>query len=173
MNTAKMSDWLQIAAAVGVIIGLVLVAYELRQSNRIAWEQASADALERWDRVAEFEFQSETAELLLRVHAGEELSREETIKLNAYYDVALNTILHEYRLYKTRTLDLPQGFEHAYNRLIQFYLGSQHGRRRWEVMKNEWQPEFVGVIDRALASHNQRNLIGELDYIRGASDRLD
>ena len=173
MDSSKLNDWLQITAAVGVIIGLVLVAYELRQSNRIAWEQASADALERWDIVAEFEFKSETADLLLRAHTGEELSRADTIKLNAYYDVALNTILHEYRLYKTQTLDLPQGFESAYNGLIQFYLGSQHGRRRWELMKTEWQPEFVDVVDRALESNNQRKVIGELDYIRGASDRVD
>lgn len=173
MDTAKLNDWLQIAAAVGVITGLVLVAYELRLSNRIAWEQASADALERWDRVNEFMLVPGTAELMLRAHKGEELSQEETVKLNAFADVALSTILHEYRIYKTGTLDLPQGFESAYNGVIQFYLGDQYGRRRWEVVRFSWQPEFVQIVDSALESPIQRNIIGEIDYTRGASDRIE
>lgn len=173
MNTTKLSDWLQIAAAVGVIIGLVLVAYELRLSNRIAWEQASADALERWDRVSEFLIIPGTAELFLRAHNDEELTREETIKLNAFIDVALSTILHEYRIYETGTLVLPQGFESAYNGVIQFYIGNQYGRRRWEVVKFGWQPEIVDIIDGALESPTQRNVIGDLDYIRGASDQVN
>lgn len=36
MNTEKLNDWLQLAAAVGVLAGLLLVAYELRQQHELA-----------------------------------------------------------------------------------------------------------------------------------------
>ena len=39
MNASKLSDWLQMTAAIGVIAGLMLVAYEIRVSNRIGLDQ--------------------------------------------------------------------------------------------------------------------------------------
>jgi len=173
VDTTKLNEWLQIATAVGVIVGLVLVAYELRLSNRMAWEQASADALERYDKVSELTLQPGVAELFLRAHEGGEISREEAVKLNAYIDVALSTILHDHRLYVTGSLVLEQGWEPTYNRVIQFYFGSQYARRRWETSKVSWQTEFASVVDKALAASNQRNIFGELDYARGASDTVD
>jgi len=168
MNYTKLNDWLQIAAALGVIVGLGLVAYELRLSNRIGWEQASADALDRWDNVSEMSLLPGMAELFLRAHQGEELSREEAIFMNAYIDTGLSTILHDYRLYLTGSLVLPQGWESAYNRIIQYYAGSPYARRKWETSKVAWQPDFVSVVDNALVAEEQRDVIGEIDYARVA-----
>ena len=173
MGSSKLSEWLQTAAAAGVIIGLALVAYELRMSNRIAWEVASVDSLEKWDRVSEALRSPNTAKLFLSAHSGEILSREEVLKLNAFTDVAMSTILHDYRLIQTGTLNMPQGFESAYNGVIQFYLGNQYGQRRWAVVKFAWEPDFVTAVDKALAASNQRNIIGELDFVRGEVDQVN
>ena len=43
MNFSELGDRLQLIASIGVIIGLVLVIYELRETNRIAENQAAID----------------------------------------------------------------------------------------------------------------------------------
>ena len=40
MKANEINDWLQVAASVGVVIGLVLVALEVRENSRVATEQA-------------------------------------------------------------------------------------------------------------------------------------
>ena len=40
MKANEINDWLQVAASVGVVIGLVLVALEIRESSKVATEQA-------------------------------------------------------------------------------------------------------------------------------------
>jgi hypothetical protein len=68
MNSTRLNEWLQIAAGVGVIVGLVLVAYEIRISNRIGVEQANAVVVEKWDKVSELALQPGVAEFFVRAH---------------------------------------------------------------------------------------------------------
>ncbi|MGI9236910.1 MAG: hypothetical protein ACR2QZ_05905 [Woeseiaceae bacterium] len=49
MNSLKTKDWLELLAAVAVVIGLVLVAYEVRQANIIAKAQAENAIYEGWE----------------------------------------------------------------------------------------------------------------------------
>jgi hypothetical protein len=68
MNSTRLNEWLQIAAGVGVIVGLVLVAYEIRISNRVGVEQANAVVVEKWDKVSELALQPGVAEFFVRAH---------------------------------------------------------------------------------------------------------
>jgi len=40
MQNSKVNEWLQIIASLGVILSLLIVAYEIRESNRIATAEA-------------------------------------------------------------------------------------------------------------------------------------
>ena len=71
MNTTKLNDWLQMTAAVGVIAGLVLVAYELRISNRMGYEQANAEGIRMWTDHDRAKFSPELVELIVRNAEGE------------------------------------------------------------------------------------------------------
>ena len=43
MNLAKLNDWLQLAAALGVIAGLLLVAAELQQNAAVTRAMLNSD----------------------------------------------------------------------------------------------------------------------------------
>ena len=42
MKAKQINDWLQFAASIGVVVGLVFVALEVRESGRAATEQGIA-----------------------------------------------------------------------------------------------------------------------------------
>lgn len=170
MNTTKLNDWLQIAAAAGVIVGLVLVAYEIRISNRIGIEQANAAMLDRWDVVLEAGTSPQIADLFVRAHEGDELSRAEVFMLNNFLDQYLNTLSYELQLAENEIIKVSP---EAYQGVIQLYGGNQYFRRRWEAVRYTYDDTIVPIVDSALAAPEQRDIIAYLDYIRGATDRLD
>ena len=82
MDSDRTNRWLTLAANVGVVIGLILVAYEVRQTNvaldrdyDIFWTDVNGRLREGWrefnGRIINSE---EVANIWLRGNAGEELS---------------------------------------------------------------------------------------------------
>ncbi len=173
MDTRKLNDWVQIAATIGVIAGLVLVAYEIRVSNRLGFEQANADRMDRWTTINEVALSTGAVELLIRAREGDELSRVETERLNQFESVVLNTLFYDFTLAETGTVTFPGGFASFYQGVIQGYLGSEISRRHWEVIREYWRPGFGTTIDSALAAPDQRDYLAEIDFIRGTIDRLE
>jgi hypothetical protein len=86
MNTDSTNKWLSLAANVGVLIGLFLVAYEVRQTNAaldrdydVFWTDVQGRSREGWrefnGRIIE---SAEVADIWMRGGAGEELSPVES-----------------------------------------------------------------------------------------------
>lgn len=172
MNTGKLSDWLQIAASVGVIIGLVMVGYEIRVSNRIGIEQASSMAIERWDRINEFMLTEGVADIFVRANRGEALTAAEALQLKALADSALMAMQYDLQLAETGSWDSYDDIEGIYDRTIQLYVGNEYSRRQWEMAKHAWDPWFVSIVDQALAKSDKRDVISELDYVLGIAEGL-
>jgi len=166
MNYSKLNDSLQLAASIGVIIGLAMVAYEIRVSNRLGFEQANSDRMERWTALSEVALTTDASDLSVRALEGEPLTRAETRKLEHFESILLNTLFYDWTLAQTGTVTFPGGFELFYRGVIQGYLGSDSSRRRWEKVRIYWRPQFASAIDSALAAPEPRELLGEIDYIR-------
>jgi len=173
MNSSKLNDWLQIGASVGLMLGLVMVAYEIRISNRLGVEQAAADRMGKWTTLSEVAISTNASDLFVRAHEGDKLTRAETRKLANLTSVFLNTIFYDWTLTQTGTLTFPGGFESFYRSTIQSYVGHEHGRRHWETIRGAWRAPFSEIIDDALAAPDPRDVVGELDYIRGETDLIE
>ena len=52
-------------------------------------------------------------------------------------------------------------------------MSSEYAGRRWSVYKDSWDGRVVASVDAALAAQDQRDVLGYLDYIRGATDQLE
>lgn len=167
MNTTKLNDWLQIAAAVGVIIGLLLVAYEIRISNRIGLEQANAAAADRWEAIYALGASPEIADIWVRAHEGDELSRAETIMLNSLADTAITAINFDLTLRQTESVSFSDA---DYLGTAQYYVTTEPFKRRWPTLRNLHDGPIVDLLDRAIASPDQRNIIAYLDEIRGVTE---
>lgn len=170
MNTTKLSEWLNIAAAAGVIVSLLLVAYEIRLSNRIGLEQASAARWDRWDLVQEMGSSPHIADVIVRAHEGDTLTRAEAFMLNNYVDQYFSAISYEVELMETGTFDSSQEVSPAG---LQILTGSEYFVRRWSVVKDFQYEEVERIVESALTAANQRDITAYLDYIRGATDQLE
>ena len=175
MKTNRLNEWFQIAAAIGVIVGLVLVAYELRISNRLGYEQAEAASIDNFRFISEITLSANAAELFVRAYEGDQLTRVEAVKFNELMNSYLGALYYEWVVTNTGTLEYPGGFGAFYQRTIQYYFGSDAGRRQWDIERVAWIPAFASEIDKALAAPNQRGeggVIGEIDYVRGVADQF-
>ena len=175
MKTSKLNEWFQIAAALGVIAGLVLVAYELRISNRLGFEQAEAASIENYRVISELTLSTDAAELFVRAYEGDEFTRVDAVKFNELLNAYLGALYYEWVITETGTLAYPGGFGAFVQGSIQYYLGSDAARRQWDVDRAAWTPAFASEIDKGLAAANQRGeggVIGEIDYVRGVADQF-
>jgi hypothetical protein len=173
MNASKLSDWLQMTAAVGVVAGLILVAYEIRVSNRIGLDQANAESANQWSAADAVYSTAEAADLFIRANEGDVLSRQEMLRLDGMLNARLSAVYYDWTLYESGTLAIDGGFADFYAATIQWYLGSEIGRRKWTTDSGAWNAKFAAIVDSALAASKQRNVLGELDYLRGATDSVE
>jgi hypothetical protein len=173
MSMSKVNDWLQTGASIGVIIGLIMVAYEIRVSNRLGYEQANAERMERWSTLSEIALTTDAVDLLMRAYEGDQLTRMEVQRLGNLEDVFLNTLFYDWTLAQTGTVAFPGDFASFYRDVIQAYLGNEIARRRWETIRTYWRPAFSAVIDTALAAPEQRDMLAEYDFIRGSTDLIE
>ena len=172
MENSKLNDWAQTAAAIGVFIGLALVAYEIRVSNRIGIDQANAESLNKFGEVFVQLSSIDGADLFVRAHEGDELSRQEMVRLDNMLNTQITALFYDWTLVQGGTIAFEGGFAHYYTAAIQWYLGSPVGRRKWETDRGGWDSSFATVIDSALAAQTQRNVLGEIDYLRGAESSM-
>jgi hypothetical protein len=152
---------------VGVIIGLLLVAYEIRISNRIGLEQANAAAAERWGAIYALGASPEIADIWVRAHEGDELSRAETFMLNSYADTAITAIAFDLTLRQTESVSFN---DDDYLGAAQYYVTTETFKRRWPTLRSMYDGPIVDLLDRAIASPDQRDIVSYLDEIRGVTD---
>ena len=91
MNTERLNEWLQIAASAGVIVGLLLVAYEVRQSNVYASAEAVRSSITGWQDISVSEYETDIATLYVKAFEDpHNLSKAELFKLNAWLTAIVN-----------------------------------------------------------------------------------
>lgn len=150
MKANEINDWLQVAASVGVVIGLVLVALEVRENSRVATEQAItamsggySNFLTRLDNPA-------SREILLRaMEDSSELSPEESLHLVSLYLDLVNAAEADFILGESRGLSADASVNDALPTVIWF--ANRHGRQFWQGTRDIYTPEFAAVIDKAIA----------------------
>ena len=109
MKTDKLNDWLGVITNIGIIIGLVLVGYEINQNSI---------ELERESRISEIEVldgvrgawqnwgmaiieNEDVADIWVRGNAGEDLDRVEAVRYQRLADEMFRLIQQNYFQYTT------------------------------------------------------------------------
>ena len=145
MQNSKIGEWLQIIASLGVFVGLLLVAYEIRESNRVALSEGSRAVSEIFGELLRSEYETDIHDLLAKSNENpEELSFADMMKLNAYFTAivgAYNQWEGAYDLGTSRKNsleDLKEG--------TNFYFGSKFGRAWFNENKGWISPEIANVI---------------------------
>jgi hypothetical protein len=157
MKLSNLNDYLQTLATMGAIVGLLMVGYEVRQSNYIATSQAASANWTNWVNTKNSQIDSNIARTIAKsMTRPDELSLEEKIELGFYFESWIYLYSHDAVSMFTLT-NGGEGFEMTLEQMIQdiknevpMMFGSRFSRA-W-LQKNSYQipPEIMEVIDAAL-----------------------
>jgi len=152
MKAGSISNWLTLVANIGVILGLILVAYELRQNSelmRVQISQARADSA-----MASNEHSFNSAyipPILVKVWQGDDLNAEETIRFTDYFR-AMNrnqdNVLGQY--------DAGMLGDNTPRSIMTFacqFIGtSEASQTAWEYTKGGYTDRYIEFIENTLES---------------------
>ena len=154
MKTEKLNEIVQLAATLGVIVGLGLLIYEIRENNAIAYEQSVATTLTNWIDVTIAEMQPEFADAFSKsmTNAGE-LTLSEKVILNAWLTMVIVAYQQEIESsYLTGSSDDVEELLLEIAGAVPYLFGNKFSRD-WYVENRYWIPgDIVKEIDRELAS---------------------
>lgn len=146
MNVGKLNDWLQLAAALGVIVGLVLVAYELRQEQSLTRAELNSASMDAIDAVSRSRQQEPLARALGKsMESPLELTPAERVILDGHYKESLNLILRE-QLFVQRGIYEDQ-LEVYIFLFADHVLITEYGRLWWDAFKSKLEESLESRIE--------------------------
>ena len=163
MDSGKVSNWLQIGANVGILLGLLLVAIQIRQGTDIAKAQIENDFYLA-DLQLELAMMGEQPQKswIKAVYAPEEMTKEDAAVVDRYINF---NFIQLRRLERMRQLGLATDV--ARFDIMEWHLGNEVGRRWWKfAKKQDWWPEFHDrideIVERAEFKNQNRDLLNAL-----------
>jgi hypothetical protein len=161
MNVNKLSNWLQIAANIGILGGLVLVGFQLQQNSEILQAQMlSAESQSLIDQELQIVGEQGAAAWVSAMTDPTNVSLEHHRIMEAIYWSAIETWRHVEQL---ETLDLADVDPH--NRVSEeagWYFGNTYGRAWWSARRDttELSDDLKKVVDDTI--HANPNLTVDL-----------
>ena len=153
MDSDRLNRWLTLGANLGVVIGIVFLAYELRQNSALLQAEAGRQLNQNQTSLySELMTSPELAELLAKVNRGEELSDAEKIRERAFYSRLILNWKWEFAEYRAGRLRQDQLPDFAWIALLknEGFMPTPGLREVWESGKNNREPDFVAYIDSRL-----------------------
>jgi hypothetical protein len=140
MKRIEPGQLMTVITNIGVLGGLLLLAFELRQNNELMEADArmnrTAMSVDAWRFFAE---NGDLAELRERENSGEELSNAETRRVNSAVMSVFVIVAWTFAELSEESSDLRQVREvQRYN-----FANSPEYRRVWEARKSTFDPAFV------------------------------
>ena len=171
MNMTKINPWLNFAANVGVIAGLILVAVQINQNTEITKAQIANDYFLA-DMNLELAMMGDdpAGSWVKAVYAPDEISQLDAVILDRYFNYGVVQIQ---RLQEMHELGLaPDDWQERVD-YLSWHLGNEVGRRWWNYSKQGWPEDMVQYIDSILERRNYSANQNLLDAILPAGDSGD
>lgn len=165
MDLAQLNSWMGIAANIGVVAGLILVAVQIRQSTKITKAQVAND----WflaDMQLELAMLGENpasvwAKALV---TPDELDHTDAAVLDRYFNFGLVQIQRLQRMHELGVADA-QWVERA--GYLRWHLGNEVGRRWWSHFRGGFSEDFARMVDDILADADTGRNAAALEALRG------
>ena len=155
MERSNISQWLTLVANAGVLVGLALVAYELRQNSDLMKVQISQARADSAMASNEQLFNSPYMPAIwVKVDKNEPLSDEEWIRYVAFFRAWNRNQENVLRQYDAGMLgdNIPRSLEGFVRDLI---IKNETQRRAWEATKRGYSTEYIEFVEGILRSESQ------------------
>ena len=155
LDSIELTTWLTLAANLAVLIGLILVAIQIKQNTEITRAQVAND----WflaDMQLELAMMGENPALAWTkaVYVPDELTQHDAAVLDRYFNYGLVQVQ---RLQRMSELGLADNRWKDRINYLKWHLGNNVGRRWWAHSKSAFPPEFRATIDDLLESSSFRD----------------
>ena len=152
MRTTNWKDIVEVVGIASIVVGLVFVYLELRQTSTIARAEMSNEANQILAELDEQERDPSFARILIKADSNpEELSQTERLQLNAFFRRVLDAYSRENYYYRLGIFD---EWVSPIRRTAPRYFGSGYGRAWWDVRKSF----FISATRTAVAVEVDRSL---------------
>lgn len=150
MDTDRLNRWLMLGANVGVLAGLMLVAYEINQTRTQLLLSASADSTNDYVQAMQVLAQDvDLSDLLYRAELSyDELEEFEKWRISKYFDGFFVMAQQDY--FVIRQNDVSETlvtFESDWRQR----LAMPSWREYWQLRRNRYAPVFRDFLDDILA----------------------
>lgn len=155
MGSDRLNHWLTLAANIGVIAGLVLVAYEINQSAITLDLAVSSDGVDNFQQAMEVLVQDEDlARLIYKAEtAYEGLDEFERWRVSKYLDGYFSMSEQDYRVLATLSgVDAAAGFRDDWRENMSLLMYQDY----WSKSKQRFGPEFRRYINELSADFEGR-----------------
>ena len=148
MNTSKLNEWLQIAASVGVLIGLLVVAYEIRQNTTVARAEHSRAIYSLWVDLSGVDLDNGVAEAFITaIENPGQLTAADKFKLSSWLTAVVSVFDYTTLESDLGASEIPSTIDEDDAR---YYFASEYARDWFEFSKRWINPANVEVISRAI-----------------------
>lgn len=150
MKNIGLSELLQIATNVAVLIGLIFVGLELQQNNLIARSQTRTDILSGLTDITIPHMEEYGSSRMFKARNGEELTEEELYWLQRRYNLLLR--YHENIHYQYRNGLFDESEMASYRNNWIPISCNQYRNQHFNNVKESFHPEFIADVESYLVS---------------------
>jgi hypothetical protein len=153
VDSDRVTRLLTLAANIGVIVGIVFLVLEMRQTSAIATAQVRLEYSAGWRSVDGSRQDESFSEVITKsIENPEELSLSEVIRLDAYYSGILDQMLSAQTARVAGLVDGP--FSEVANTVGVMYFSDEFARTWWKQVRSDWSyrpgNEFQETMDEAI-----------------------
>lgn len=152
MGNSETTDWFRKLVSLGLLAGVLFIAWELHRGNAIAHEKTVTEVWTGWTSVNKSEYQSRLPEVFAKAMTNaDELTLAEQFILNSWLTARMNTWEQDFTSATLSGGPAKQVVEEAAGDAA-FMFGNKF-TRGWYLENKSWiSPEIVAAIDKELAS---------------------
>jgi hypothetical protein len=155
MDSDRVTHLLALIANMGVIVGIVFLALEMRQTSAIATAEYRLVYAAGWRSVDESRQDEAFAKVITKsIETPEDLSLEELVRLDAYYSGILDQLLSAQTARKTGLVE--GAFSEVANTIGAIYFSNEFARSWWKQVRSDWWSEsdaqFLKIVDEAIVA---------------------
>ncbi len=153
MRKPNWLDGLQTFTSVSILVGLILVAYEIRQNNDFAEADAVRALTVGWQQISMSIYETDIASIRIKsIEDPQNLTSAEILKMSSWLSLIVNQYSLEFSM-DYRNLgydysDVPNGTEQSLVGGFDYFFGNRFARS-WYLENRFWiDTEIVEIMDR-------------------------
>ena len=153
MKLNTINEYLQLGAAFGVIAGLVLLVYEIRENTKISYQQEVSESWSSWVEFSMAEVESGISRDIAKAMTNaDELTLEEKLRLDSWLTAQVSIFVRDIdAAFLTGERDVRDAVEEMLADVP--YIFGNEFTRGWYMENKDWiQPNIVRAIDEKLLS---------------------